>query len=106
MQAVIRRARSQVRDNAGWFAIMDLYERLPTLDFSRDIIEDQAKRWRVMEVPNCGWSDLGTPTRVIETLRRCASAGSTQARDTNRYINLRLSASEHLGFGEPTMGSI
>lgn len=54
---------------AGWPAIVDLYERLPDLDFSRDLLEDGDNLLRVIEVPPCGWSDLGTPHRVAEALR-------------------------------------
>lgn len=54
---------------AGWPAVVDLYERLPNLDFSRDLLEDYDSRLRVIEVPHCGWSDLGTPHRVAEALR-------------------------------------
>jgi len=28
---------------------------------------------RVLKVPACGWSDLGTPRRVIETVQRIYS---------------------------------
>jgi mannose-1-phosphate guanylyltransferase len=49
-----------------------LYERLPVLDFSRDIITHCAPRLRVLAVPPCGWSDLGTPRRVAEAVDRDA----------------------------------
>lgn len=51
-------------------AAQQVYPGLPTLDFSRDILEGQESRLRVLAVPACGWSDLGTPRRVIETLAR------------------------------------
>jgi mannose-1-phosphate guanylyltransferase len=47
-----------------------LYPKLPTLDFSRDVVQGQESRLRVLTVPACGWSDLGTPRRVAETLSR------------------------------------
>ncbi len=47
-----------------------LYTSLPTLDFSRDVLEGQETALRVLTVPACGWSDLGTPQRVAETLSR------------------------------------
>lgn len=47
-----------------------LYRELPTLDFSRDVLQGQEERLGVVTVPNCGWSDLGTPHRVVTTLRR------------------------------------
>jgi mannose-1-phosphate guanylyltransferase len=47
-----------------------LYPELPTLDFSRDVVQGQESRLRVLTVPACGWSDLGTPRRVADTLTR------------------------------------
>jgi mannose-1-phosphate guanylyltransferase len=55
---------------AGWAALVDLYERLPQVDFSRDVLEGREASLRVVNVPSCGWSDLGTPKRVAETLQR------------------------------------
>jgi len=47
--------------------LRELYEDLPGLDFSRDILERTPDRLAVLPVPACGWTDLGTPER----LRRC-----------------------------------
>jgi mannose-1-phosphate guanylyltransferase len=46
------------------------YPTLKTLDFSRDILQGQESKLRVLKVPDCGWSDLGTPERVAEALAR------------------------------------
>lgn len=51
-------------------AFSDLYEHLPQIDFSRDVLEVFSSSLRLLRVPACGWSDLGTPKRVAETLRR------------------------------------
>jgi mannose-1-phosphate guanylyltransferase len=51
------------------FAIAS-FGRLPDLDFSHDVVAGQESCLRVKRVPRCGWSDLGTPRRVAETLRR------------------------------------
>jgi mannose-1-phosphate guanylyltransferase len=48
--------------------LIELYDRLPPMDFSRDIMERCTSRLQVVRVPPCGWSDLGTPRRVAETL--------------------------------------
>jgi mannose-1-phosphate guanylyltransferase len=50
-----------------------LYLDLPTVDFSRDVLERHDSVLRVIPVPHCGWSDLGTPKRVAETLSRLPS---------------------------------
>jgi mannose-1-phosphate guanylyltransferase len=54
-----------------------LYASLPTIDFSRDILQGQESRLRVLRVANCGWSDLGTLGRVERVLR--TSPGSRPA---------------------------
>ncbi len=51
-------------------AIAELYAGLPTIDFSRDILPGQESYLRVLPVPRCGWSDLGTPQRVADALCR------------------------------------
>ena len=48
----------------------ELYARLPTLDFSRDILQGIEAHLEVLAVPACGWSDLGTPRRIREVLHR------------------------------------
>ena len=50
-----------------------LYEDLPQLDFSRDVLQRSPSLLRVLTVPACGWSDLGTPRRVGLTVSRCRS---------------------------------
>jgi mannose-1-phosphate guanylyltransferase len=51
-------------------AMADLYRRLTDMDFSKHVLEGAESMLRVMAVPRCGWSDLGTPTRLAETLKR------------------------------------
>jgi len=51
-------------------AVIDLYRRLPDIDFSRQILQHAASVLRVLPVKPCGWSDLGTPQRVAKALRR------------------------------------
>jgi mannose-1-phosphate guanylyltransferase len=57
----------------GWGAARDAvanaYETLETHDFSRDLLERNVEKLRVVPVAACGWSDLGTPER----LARCAA---------------------------------
>ncbi len=42
-----------------------LYESLPTIDFSQDILERNSDHLWVHQVPPCGWSDLGTPEKIL-----------------------------------------
>jgi mannose-1-phosphate guanylyltransferase len=64
-------------------AIEDLYELLPMTDFSRDVMEGQEELLKVLPVPSCGWTDLGTPQRVEATIRRLPG------------IDLRLPRGDH-----------
>ena len=51
-------------------ALADLYAELPSVDFSRTVLQDAGSELRVISAPACGWSDLGTPKRVLDTLKR------------------------------------
>jgi mannose-1-phosphate guanylyltransferase len=60
--------------------VHDMYDRLPHVDFSHEVIAANASRMRVLPVSECGWNDLGTPGRVVETLRRLERSGYYAAR--------------------------
>ncbi|HZF29241.1 MAG TPA: sugar phosphate nucleotidyltransferase [Gammaproteobacteria bacterium] len=72
--ALVERMRTAWRLDAqalsGYSAVAELYRTLPALDFSRDIAEGRESSLSVMQVPPCGWSDLGTPERIVKALRR------------------------------------
>ncbi len=63
-----------------------IYDLLPNRDFSKDVLERHAADLAVARVPECGWTDLGTPDRVARHLgargdpsplrRRVASAAA------------------------------
>jgi mannose-1-phosphate guanylyltransferase len=59
-------------------ALAELYERLPTVDFSRAVVQHAPHVLRVITAPACGWNDLGTPRRVAETLRRLGDNNSRE----------------------------
>lgn len=65
------------------------YARLPSVDFSRDILARQVKRLLVLRDSGSGWADLGRPDRVLGLLAknlhqpawfRQAAGSSPQAR--------------------------
>jgi mannose-1-phosphate guanylyltransferase len=58
--------------------IGELYGSLPSLDFSHDVLPGRESVLRVLPVPECGWSDLGTPKRVAETLARAQAPPATE----------------------------
>jgi mannose-1-phosphate guanylyltransferase len=76
-------------------AIMTLYRMLPDVDFSRDIAQKHERELRVIAVPACGWSDLGTPRRVEQALHHAAATNRRfEARTTRRDGLLNL-AEQH-----------
>lgn len=68
---IVAAMRDAVRGESGATpgeALARLYETLPDLDFSRSILQGQEQHLRVLPIPDCGWSDLGTPERVAQAL--------------------------------------
>jgi mannose-1-phosphate guanylyltransferase len=63
----IRATTARIADpsNPSW-ALSHLYERISDIDFSHHIPQLQVADLKVVPVPQCGWSDLGTPHRVAE----------------------------------------
>jgi mannose-1-phosphate guanylyltransferase len=84
MPEVVGRFLPRVSRPDGWArgALRRLYRTLPSLDFSRELLERCTDDLAVVPVPPCGWSDLGTPARLIrfqqqrarEALRRASRA--------------------------------
>ncbi len=58
-------------------ALKFLYAELDSRDFSRDVLQHHEQMLQVLRVPNCGWTDLGTPRRVDEMIRNLARGRST-----------------------------
>ena len=68
--AAMRRALELAQNGViGPAALEFLYANLDSLDFSRDVLERHEQLLQVLRVPSCGWTDLGTPRRVEETIR-------------------------------------
>jgi len=67
--AQMQRAARRDREAAGARrTVSELYATLHPVDFSHDILPGQESSLRVVRVPPCGWSDLGTPERFARTL--------------------------------------
>ena len=62
-------------------AARQLYELLPEIDFSRNIAAGAESSLRVLTVPACGWSDLGTPSRVARTLESLPGKAAHQGEE-------------------------
>jgi mannose-1-phosphate guanylyltransferase len=56
-------------EDGGGQALRELYARLPSCDFSRHVLEPQTPRLSVVAAPPCGWTDVGTPARLMVLLR-------------------------------------
>ncbi len=50
-------------------ALDRIYARMDAYDFSRQILQSDGIGLQVLRVPACGWTDLGTPRRVVECLQ-------------------------------------
>ncbi|MFN8179790.1 MAG: sugar phosphate nucleotidyltransferase [bacterium] len=48
--------------------LAEVYATLPALDFSKDVLEGSEDHLSLLPVPSCGWSDLGTPERLVQCL--------------------------------------
>jgi mannose-1-phosphate guanylyltransferase len=63
-------------------ALQRAYAEIDCFDFCKDVLEGLEPMLRVLPVPHCGWSDLGTPDRVRSCLRGvqfdARQAGSVQ----------------------------
>jgi mannose-1-phosphate guanylyltransferase len=66
-------ALARDRHAGAYSALPELYQSLPTADFSRAVVQQLPFTLRVITAPACGWNDLGTPRRVAATLRRLAA---------------------------------
>jgi mannose-1-phosphate guanylyltransferase len=97
MQVGLAKGQTAGSPTGSWPALLSLYDRLPELDFSRDLLEGRAADLCVLRVPPCGWSDLGTPRRVGEIVQRFARDESA-ARDVadRPRVSMHLSlAAQH-----------
>lgn len=76
----IKSAQDKMADpiSPSW-ALNHLYERIPEVDFSHQVLQFHVGDLRVVPVPHCGWTDLGTPARVSERVNRlCETEASTR----------------------------
>lgn len=63
--------------------LTSIYANMPVMDFSRDVLQRVAPWVRLLPMPPCGWTDLGTPAR----LARWMEHGKAE-RATRRHVNL------------------
>ena len=51
-----------------------IYRNLNSADFSREVLQGKESLMKVLTVPRCGWTDLGTPERVGMILENLAAS--------------------------------
>ena len=71
-------------------ALAEAYARLDSYDFCRDVLEGCEDRLSVLPVPRCGWSDLGTPDRVVRCVEQLAPCASPPAQVGLSEVALNL----------------
>jgi mannose-1-phosphate guanylyltransferase len=62
--------RSRELAGSGALANSLVFAEIPSCDFSRAVLERCPSSLAVLAVPPCGWSDLGTPSRLVRFLGR------------------------------------
>jgi len=89
VNAIVEKSLAPPSADANEWDLMEMYERLPDVDFSRHLLEGRESSLCVVRVQPCGWSDLGTPRRVGETLRRLRPQDYAAAiANRSPYMNL------------------
>lgn len=71
--------------------ISDIYENIAPADYSRDVLQESASL-SVVPLAPCGWSDWGTPERVLRSLH-----GTKDFDDLLRRLSPALSSHGHSG---------
>jgi mannose-1-phosphate guanylyltransferase len=100
MRLAVALDRSTASDSA---ATSSLYQQLSDVDFSRQVLEGAESRLRVVQVRRCGWSDLGTPTRLAETLQRLPQQRESTQDPPDRmggFLNLSQQHARLHGIGD------
>jgi mannose-1-phosphate guanylyltransferase len=68
------------------------YAQLAHTDFSRDVLEQVPERLRVVPVPPCGWSDLGTPDRIATVVGNRLARPESESASRIPVLSFRLNA--------------
>jgi hypothetical protein len=85
MRFAVRRANVSADSST---ALIDLYLRERSVDFSRDIAQRYGAVFRVLRVPACAWTDLGTVQRVTKTLLAAPQLTASPAVRAGGLLNL------------------
>lgn len=85
-------------------ALPRLYETLEPSDFSRDLLQGSEGDLWLLPVPECGWTDLGTPQRLAECVTELEARTRPPRVPRSPSRSARFSLTEALrrfGLGDP-----
>jgi mannose-1-phosphate guanylyltransferase len=86
LEICVREHSVQERD-----LVEEIYATMPAGDFSRDVLE-HAHGLEVVSLPECGWSDWGTPERVLASLRGTSEFARLSERLRSKHERLAWKA--------------
>lgn len=69
-------------------ALARLYNRHPSLDFSRDVLQKSPRDLQFLTAPSCGWNDVGTPARLAQALLTVRQTNSYPITSGRQALNL------------------
>lgn len=75
--ALVPAPRGNWHDDESRRMLTRIYSNLPSFDFSRELLQGSEDWLAVLPVPDCGWSDLGTPDRVSACMRAMGPGPAT-----------------------------
>jgi mannose-1-phosphate guanylyltransferase len=76
--------------------LIAFYGKHDELDFSREMLQKQPARLQMLMVPPCGWSDIGTPARLVTTLRTVPRPAEDSTSSAARPLDLSAALSSAL----------
>jgi mannose-1-phosphate guanylyltransferase len=79
-----RQFRAHLRYPIGLMGVHHLYDAISSTDLSRQVLQALPELLSVVRVPPCGWSDLGTPDRMMAFMSRLGALKPLPARGPAR----------------------
>jgi mannose-1-phosphate guanylyltransferase len=100
---IVAKMHSAVAEDLGsppnGLATAAIYRDLPKVDFSSQILQGAETKLRLVEAKRCGWSDLGTPKRLAETLRALPRLGEAPRDSINSAFAVLNLSMQHARLG-------
>lgn len=71
------------------------YGTLPVRDFARDLLPGNERDLTLLRVPPCGWTDLGTPRRLVDCIAALERGGAAAPATEFDTVDLARSVHDH-----------